>query len=94
MESEGSLPCSQEPATCPFTETDESGPQLATCSSERPLPFGFPINILYAFLISPMRATCPAPLILSDWITLIIVGDVYNAPHYAVFSRTPLLPPS
>jgi len=30
------------------------------------LPFRFPTNILYIFLISPMRATCPAPIIFLD----------------------------
>jgi hypothetical protein len=29
-------------------------------------PCGFPINILYSFLFSPLRATCPAHLILLD----------------------------
>jgi hypothetical protein len=30
METEGSLPCSQDPATGPYTEPDESNPHLPT----------------------------------------------------------------
>ena len=57
------------------------------------LPSGFPTKILHTLLSSPIRATCPAHLILSPtqyWVR----NTNHLAPRYAVSSIPPLPRPS
>jgi hypothetical protein len=41
-------------------------------------PSGFPTNIVYAFLVSPIRDTCPAYFMLLDLLALTIFGKEYK----------------
>jgi hypothetical protein len=93
MESEGSLPHSQELSSCLYPELDQSSqyPRTITprfilrLSTHRRrvvvvahLSSGIPTNNVYAFLFSPICATCPARLIFLDLIILIILGEIQD----------------
>jgi hypothetical protein len=90
MEPEGSLPCSQELANCPYTEPNESihipksnfpnihsnlVPHLHLFLHCVLLPSGLATKMLYAPITDPRSATCPAHLIFLALITLTILGE-------------------
>ena len=94
MEPEGSLPHSQVPATCPYPEPARSSPRHHSISWKTGLILsshlclglpsglflsGFLTKTLYMPLLSLIRATCPAHLILLDFITRTILGEEYRS---------------
>jgi len=102
MENEGSLPQSQVPTTCPYPEPDQSSPYpphttswrsiLIISSHLRPglpsglFPSGFPTKTLYMPLFSLIHATCSTHLILLDFITRTILGEVCRSLSYSLWS--------
>jgi hypothetical protein len=92
MESEGSLPCSQQSATGPYPEPDESNLyplsylftihfniilHLRLVLPSGLFPSGFPTRT--SLSIPPLSyATCLAYLILHDLIILIVFGEDYK----------------
>jgi len=66
MEPEGSLPCSQDPATGPYPEPDESSPHLPTLLLLRSiltLPsrprLGLPSDLFTLSFPTKVHAACP-----------------------------------
>ena len=55
-------------------------------------PSGFPIKSLYSPLLSPIRTTFPAHLILHDFITLTVLGEQYRSLSFLLcsFLHTPV----
>jgi len=87
MGPEGSLPCLQAPTNGPYSELDESSPDIPILILSPHVylgllsglfPSGFLIKILYAFLIIPMHATYSTHLILLDLITVVTLGEAYK----------------
>jgi hypothetical protein len=50
----------------------------------------FPTNILYTFILSPIRATYPAHLILFDLIILIMFGEEYKLWNSSLMQFPPI----
>ena len=93
MEPGCSLPHSQEPANCPFTEPDQSIPcpyptswifililssHLYQGLRSSVFPSGFLTKTMYAPLLSPTRATFLLFLILLNFVTQIIFNEEYR----------------
>ena len=50
------------------------------------LPSGFATKTLYTPQLSPIHATCPAHLILLDFITRTILGEGYRSLNFSIYS--------
>ena len=71
------------PVHIPTSQLLEIHPNIIHPSTPRSpsglLPSGFPTNTLYTPLSSPICSTCPAHLILLDFITRTILGEEYKS---------------
>ena len=74
MEPEGSLPHSQVPTSWRYVLILSSHLRLGLPSGL--FPSSFPTKTLY---LSPMRVTCPAHLVLQDFIARTILGEEYRS---------------
>ena len=95
MEPEGSLPHSQKPATCPYPEPAGSSPcpppshflkiQLNIILPFTPVSPKWSLTLMFSrqnpVYASPLpiRATCPAHLILLDFITRTMLSEHYRS---------------
>jgi len=101
LDPEGSLPHSQKPSILPYSKPDQSSPCPPSPISWRSilllsstLLLSLPCSFfhsrfltitLYTALLSPLRATWPAQLILLDLISLIIFGKDYRSLNSSLY---------